>query len=706
MKWIVPYIFVILFFQSSCVTEIPVMPETAPNIRKQNPLELLPQTENDLFNLKVTSLKKNMENSQNLVKNLRKKSSFQDSFAKFDEYRTEAVNVLHSFMLVELLSPNRRKQQLASQAIQTLRQSILEHFDTNKALYDKLNLIARTLSPKKPVESYFISETMKNFKRNGLALSSKQQEKFKNLNQEIQSLSAKFDRNVQHADRYVDFPISELVGLDDNFIKNLASYGKNKRVTTDYPTYRNVMKNAKKQETRKKTYSAFMSRAYPKNYTVLKELVQKRSELSKLLGFKSFAHYDIDQEMAKSPSAVSKVLFEVQNKSFKLAKKELQTITRALPAEVLSHPKGRIYPWDLSYVFEVYKKENYSLDSGKISEYFPMEKTMTGLLNLYSKVFSLEFKEEEKDHRLWHDSVRMIRVEKDKHLLGHVFLDLFPREHKYSHARVLSLRPSLGKPENPNYQAGGIVIIANNSKGTEGQPALFSHREVVTFFHEFGHALHSLLTNSDLSFLSSSEMAMTYGLPVKTDFVELPSTIFEKWLENPLVLQELSSHYKTNEKLPMETIQKLTSVNHLLEALSTMRLASLAKFSLDLYTERKPDIQKLYEKNLKPYYSLFSSSSFEPFPAAFLHLTSYGAKYYSYLWSNIFASDLFTAFENDPLNPEIGKQFRDKILVPGASQNPEELLFNFLNRSPMSTAFFHSLDKKNKNEEISFSHNE
>jgi len=630
---------------------------------------------------------------ENLTNNLKKdKLSFAESFQYFDQIRLKLVNCMHTLMLLELLHTKKEIRDFARNKILFLREYILKNMDGNADIYQGLQNISKQLNNNlNPTQKYYQDQLFLSFKKNGMDLVLNDRQKFQDLQLEINTIASEFDANIHGQNHKIPLTKNDLDGLSESFIENLkkdenCAY----LVGLDYPTYFSIISEAKLPNTRKIIKEKFQNRAYPENYQILEKLINKRDELAKLLGYKNYAEYDIIGEMATNPENVEKFIHGLETKMQILAAKDYTLLTKNLPENVHLAPSCKLYDYDLNYIMNEFKKNNFNINELEIASFFPMEKTMNGLLNIYSQVFSIIF-EEIKSKELWHETVRLISVKKNDKIIGYIFMDLFPRDGKYNHARVLSLQPSMGEIYNESYIPGAIVVICNFSQPTKDKPALFKRTELKTFFHEFGHALHGIFINSDYSFLFNSEMAMTYGLPIKTDFVEVPSILFEKWLTNKKILKNLSSHYETNEQLSDELLDKLVQYEKFNNGLIYVRQLILTSLSLELYTNEKitiDNIQQIYKKYLDKYEPFLEQNINNHYPAAFTHLNSYGAKYYSYLWADIFAEDIYTYFKDNVLSNDQGNRLYTELLHHGGSIDPNDLLKNFLGREPSNEAFF------------------
>ena len=585
---------------------------------------------------------------------------------------------------LELLHPDENIRNAAHDAYITIKAFWVDHTMSNKALHNAFLSYAsrqREYEGLSAQQRYFFNDMLDSFKREGLSLPDETLAQVNILRKELAALSADFDRNIAQDNRFITVTHDELDSVGDAFIATLKKTDDGLYILgVDYPTYFRVMENCSVAETRKKLYTAFSNRAYPINEEILKTIISKRDELAHLLGYLDYAHFDIDDQMAATPEKAQAFIDDMIQRAAAKTEQEFATLTQNVPASVALTADGKIQPWDMVYLQNMYKKTHFNLDEQKIAEYFPMQKTIDELLDIYRQFFSIDFQEEPAGG-LWHEDVKMVRVLKDNTIIGTLLLDLYPRPNKYSHAAHTTIVPGTYKPDGTLIPDVSIVI-ANFTKATATQPSLLKRSEVETFFHEFGHALHAILGATQIASLS--------GTHTKTDFVELPSQMLEEWLIDKDILKKVSGHYITGEPLPDSLIDTIIELKNLTSGYFVTRQTYLASIALSYFGEGKNKdpqtiMQQLHTKIMK--YTAFSSDNH--FYASFGHLTGYGAKYYGYLWSKVFALDIFAKIKKSGLlNPEIGNKYIQEILSKGGAQNPNELLYNFLGRAPNTQAFF------------------
>ena len=589
--------------------------------------------------------------------------------------------------VLEVTSTDKAVRDTAHDTSLKISAFFLDKLANNKPLYEAFKAYAHDKAPHEDLDEeqqYFIEESLKGFKRAGLDLSDVEREQLVVLKKELTQLSSEFERSIASDNRTIEVTRNELQGLDDDFINALKQTDKGLVVLgVDYPTYFAVMEKCDITGTRQKLSDAFKNRGYPCNHERLAQIIAKRDQLAHMLGYESYADFDIEEQMVGSTAKVRAFLDDLLAKSRTKEDEEFAELTQDLPESVII-TDGRLNPWDGMYLGTYYKKKRFDLDEQKISEYFPMEKTVEGLLEVYRKFLSLEFKQLP-NPGLWHDEVRVVEVSKagQEQPLGYLMLDLFPRENKYSHACHATVVPAVNSPDEKT--VGISAVLANFPRASGDKPALLKRDDVKTFFHEFGHALHALL--------GATKMSEFAGTSVKRDFVELPSQMLEEWLDDREILRMVSGHYKTGEPLPDAEIDKILALKKFGCGMFVQRQAFLSRVSLDCFAAgEKKDPYELYQGLYSALRRHVHSDPDDHMYANFGHLTGYGAKYYGYLWSKVFALDMFEQIKQEGLlNPETGARYIREVIGRGGSAHPNELLRGFLGREPRSDAFFRDM---------------
>lgn len=591
------------------------------------------------------------------------------------------------FNFTKSVHPDPAVREAAEKAAIELSKFLTDELVHNKALYQLLKEYQQGVSTVQAlarVDQYFLDKEIEGLEQEGLNLSDELQEQVVLLQKRCIELTFDFYRTIDEP-VYLEVTDEDLVGVPDDFKRSLACIGGVYSLPMNYPTSTMIMTRCSSSETRKQYYKKFANRGYPKNESILQELIQKRHEYAKLLGYESFADYNLALQMIKTPARAWAFERELQTKIIPAAQKEFERLVADLPDGVTLSPEGKLYPWDNGYVMTSFKKKHYDIDELEFAHYFPMEKTVAGLMRVYELFFDLII-ETVPVSGMWHEDVRLLRIKNksDQAVWGYVFLDMFPREKKYGHAAAWSLIRALQKSDGTR-TAGVVGVVCNFTKPTAEKPSLLQYGEVVTFFHEFGHALHTVF--------AATKYYSHGGTAVETDFVELPSQMLENWMEDAAVLKMVSSHYQTGEPLPDDLIQKRLELLKFGEALGVARQLTLGMFSLEVFGGKDvPSFATLWQEIAAENtpYSWYDTEAHGY--CSFGHLGNYGAKYYCYLWSQAIAMDVFEQIKKEGLlNPAAGKRYVQAILGCGGSKDANVMVHDYLGREPQFDAFYKKL---------------
>lgn len=597
-------------------------------------------------------------------------------------------HVLEAFILLHP-DPNIRKTALEQKTIivKYFTDNILQNtllYNVLKESREEIEKIYGLSDEKK----YCIQQILTEFERTGVHLPPEKKQQFSLLTERIELTGSTYTQNISSDNIPVVVPLEALKGLPDYFIKNLKKTDDDRYLlTTDYPTYFTIMEECLIEETRKKLYIAFQNRGYPKNQEELEILINTRNKLAHLLNFPSFASYDIANQMIKTTKNVRSFLYELATLVEEKVEKEVTTLKEEAKIYHLLKENNKIDPWNTRFLVKRYQKRFFGLDETEISHYFPLGNTLKQLYSLYEDFFNILLVPLESEIPLYHPDVSLLAVKnrENDQIIGYFLLDLFPRPHKYSHAAHLTVVPAVSLLNNLSTVPLSI-IIANFAQEQSDSPALLKFDEVKTFFHEFGHALHALFGKTQLASVS--------GTSVKTDFVEMPSQMLEEWLYEPEVLERISRHYKTAKPLPNGLIDRIIKNKNLFAGTALKRQLFFAFLALEYYDRKPPlnlfEIMKELHETLRPEIEFYEQDHVY---ANFSHLVGYGAKYYGYLYSKVFALDLFDGIKYALFDSSIGKKYKEIVLQKGGSQDPEKILELFLERKPSMQAFINDLLK-------------
>lgn len=554
----------------------------------------------------------------------------------------------------------------------------------------------------------YVEKCIKDFLRAGLDLSKEKREEVKKLRKLISFKSLKFSENMGKQNEYIAFSKEELEGVSQSVLEQFETFWDERtktekyKVTFKYPDIFPVMKTAKRTETRRKAFVADQNKT-PENEEILLETLTLREKLAELLGYATYAGYNLDNKMAKKEEVVFDFLKDLKDRLLPLAKKELKHLKamKKKECEELSIPfDGEYYSWDHRYYDNTLMKEKYNVDFEKISEYFPIESSISGMLNIYEKLFNLKFIEQTKTivKNIWNDDVKLLAVYEmedsaSSKFLGWIYFDLHPREGKFGHAANFSLAPSFIDEEGRrSYPV--TALVCNFSKPSSKKPSLLKHDELNTFFHELGHGIHHLV---------GKNMAARMNGPssVPWDFVEAPSQMFEFWTWNKEDLLAISHHYETGKKIPESLLDALIATKHINGAMSILRQIRFGLFDMKIHTTKhlgKLDLLNLWNDSMEEVSLLRNGNELTKGYDSFGHImsSSYSAGYYGYLWAQVFATDMYyTRFAANPLDSKVGVDYRDIVLARGSLYEIKDDVHEFLGRDSANEAFFIELGLDN-----------
>jgi len=535
--------------------------------------------------------------------------------------------------------------------------------------------------------------TMRDYRRAGMDLPLEKRNQLKQIEMEINKLSIEFETNINEDATKLALTTDELKGVPKSVVDRLPKLGNVVLMGFDGPTYGAVMDYCEVDATRQKAQWLYRRRGGQKNVEVLEKLLKLRTQESDLLGYKNFVDYAIETRMAHDAATVKKFyddLLPIVNAKAAQDVKEFLAFKRAQT----KNPKATFNPWDYSFYKNLLKKEKYAVDGEKVAEYFPMERVVEGLFKITSSLYNIEYRDVTKKAGelglpIWHADVKLYEVvdKANGEVLGHLYTDLYPRDNKYSHAACWGLWQRKVWADG-TVQKPLAALVCNFTKPTPTTPSLLPHDEVETFFHEFGHGLHQMLTNTKYGRFS--------GTAVARDFVEAPSQMMENWVWNASVLKTFAKHYKTGQPLPDKLLAGMQAARTLGSGIETQGQFFLGQMDQKFHTAPKGEVdttkvaQQVYE-SIMPYKFLPMT-----FPqAAFGHLTGYEGAYYGYMWSLVYAQDMFQRFEElGVTSPKAGLYYREKILGRGGSMDEMDMLRDYLGRAPKMDAFMKHLGLK------------
>jgi len=506
---------------------------------------------------------------------------------------------------------------------------------TRRDLYDAI----KTSTPRTPEESRLLSETLRQFRKNGLALPDDRLAVVRAKKEQITKLEVAFTANLNNDTSSVEFTAAELDGVPDEV---LATFARTKdgvyRVTTKYPDYIPVMQSAKNSGTRKRLYSVFVNRQAEANTRLLTEAITVRRECARELGYGSWADFRLDGRMAKSTGTVLTFLDGLKEPLKEKIRSDLAGLLNL--KKELEPGADRVEPWDLAYLTEQERKRKFALDNEAIRKYFPFERVVHGMFDCFGPLFGVRFAEE-KDADVWATGVKLYRVinAADEQTLAFIYLDMFPRDGKYGHMMMVPL--IAGRRKGSDYTVPVTAIVGNFRAPSGEIPSLLTHDDVEGLFHEFGHALHGSLTRAPYASLAGSS--------VEWDFVETPSQTLENWAWEPSVLDAISGHYRhPEEKLLAALRDRIIAARDLDAGLKYTRMLVISTEDMTFHTADGPvDVTAVSDSTYKDLMGIPPLAGGHE-PATIGHfMGGYDAGYYSYLWAEVYALNVFARFKKE-----------------------------------------------------------
>lgn len=593
--------------------------------------------------------------------------------------RVSVINVLHAWNTLDmglqdiggpigLLSetspdPEVRK---AAEACDLLLSALPNEYLQSEALFERIQALKAT----DPVDAVARQSILDDFEERGVNLPLAKRERAKAIFERMDKLSQDFSRNVRDVDTKLSFSEAALHGILPGALADRKRDAKGDYVfSLDYPEYDAIMNNVQVESTRKAFWTAFQRRGGTQNLTLLTEAVKLRLELAQLMGEASYADWVIKRKMAGSASAVNRFLDDVQGRVEALERKELEEL-RAEKAGFTGDKNAVLKRWDVSFYQQRLKKARYSIDQAEVRAQFPTDPTIAWMMQVTSALYGVQFKPN-KTLPVWQADVRAFDVfdTAGEQYLSTFYLDLFPRDGKYKHAAAFPVRGvSLVAARTPV-----SVLVTNFSR--EG----FNQDELETLFHEFGHIMHGVL--------SRTRYVLNAGTGVKRDFVEAPSQMYEEWSRRPESLALFTQVCPTCKPIDSKLIERMNAARSFGKGLQYARQRLYSAWDMALHTPQLVDPMKTWA--LLEGKTPLGFEAGTMLPAGFGHVMGgYQAGYYGYMWSEVLALDMRSAFGTNVMDTAVGARYRKLILESGGQRPPAELVEEFLGRKPSADAFF------------------
>lgn len=615
--------------------------------------------------------------------------TFADSFAAIDETLFPVVQILNQLWLMKesrvesdiRLACNAEVQKMDSWLVDLgYREDLYRLADGFRTAYEaggRGELIGEDLK--------LYQDAMRDYRRAGFYLDAATRAEVAEMQKKLSELANNFDTNITNAAVSLSFTADQLEGVPESFLESSRQDDGTHQVrVTVTPDYMAVMSSARREEVRRETNRARYSVAMESNGPLLNEIVQLRDRIAKKLGYANWADYKIEPKMAGTGQAAIDFCEDLMEGLQPKFDAEVAVLTK-LKRQETGNQTAQIHWWDFRYYQNMMMKRDFGVDTEAMRVYFELDRVLNGMFEIYQHIFAVRFTEMEPPYK-WIGDLRCYLVSdaETAEPLGVFYLDMFPRPGKYNHFAQFDVISGRTEPDGRR-RAPVAALVCNFTPGVGGEPALMSHGEVETIFHEFGHAMHAILSTTKYNTFA--------GGAVPRDFVEAPSQMFEAWAWDAEVLQRFAVDYRDpSKKLPAELIEKMEAAQKATIGLAERRQMGLALADLRMHIGGVKDAGKVCnEANSE---ALFPIPEGTNFAAYWGHLTGYDAGYYGYAWADSIAADLATVFENAPdrfLDQGIGLRLRREIYQRGGSRDVREGVRAFLGRDPNNQAFLRFL---------------
>jgi len=619
--------------------------------------------------------------------------TFENTVRALDDIGYEINLTGDRFGLIKETSTNAALREAATDALKELQEWAVG-LDYREDVYQAIKAYAHRQPKLEGEAAKLLFETMRDYRRAGLDLPKPQRDEVERLRKELTRLMTDYESNITRAQKDVKFTRAELEGVPESFLAQ-AKTGADEYTVKANVTWHllSVMDNARREETRKRLQFERDNLARESNLPLLEKILPLRDNIARQLGYPSWADYRIEVKMATNAATAMDFLEKLKAGLQPKFDAELAEFRR-LKIKETGDPNARVNLWDWRYLSNQLKKEKYNVDAEQLRVYFPYQRVLDGMFRIYQSIFGLRFEPVEPPQK-WIGDLQLYAVAdaQSGEPLGLFYLDMFPREGKYHHFAQFHLvggkRLASGK-----YQRPTVALICNFPSPAPDKPSLLSHSDVETIFHEFGHAMHSILTRAQYSRFA--------GTSVPGDFVEAPSQMLENWVWDKKVLDSFAADYRDPEKkIPADILAKLREAKLATEATRYRRQLSFGLTDLTLHTQIRAGnaAQTLTLANQVLSDVFLPMMPDTAFVAYFGHLMGYDAGYYGYAWADAIAADMATVFEHAPkgyFDTTAGRRLRTEIYEPGNSRDVNVSIEKFLGRKPSLAPFLRKLGIESK----------
>jgi thimet oligopeptidase len=612
---------------------------------------------------------------------------FANTFAALDLAFYPALNAMERIELIRETQTDAAMRDAAFAAGKKL-QDWMVSASFREDVYRVIQQFADTHPAVSGEDALLLRDTLRDYRRNGMALPPEPRRELETLKKKLEQLGLEFARNLSEDASSIEFSAADLAGVSQDFLDN-------KTLKTEQGSYRinanvswqviEVSESASSENTRRRLAEVRGNRAREQNTPIFIEMLKIRARIAAILGFATWADYQTEPKMAKTGATALAFATELRDRLAPKFAAELEVL-RALKVEQSGDAAARIENWDVAYFENQLKKTRYQIDTEALKNYFELGRTLDGMFRTFEELFALRIEEIDPGYK-WIADLKLYAVSDANSgaPLGLIYMDLFPREAKYNHFAQFGITNGhLGS--DGRYQRPVVALVCNFPPPTATKPSLLSHDQVETIFHEFGHALHSVLTQAKYATFS--------GTSVPRDFVEAPSQMLENWVRDKRVLDRFAADYRDpSQKIPAETLDRMEEARVATTATHYRRQLGFALLDLTIHGTRDTAV---FEQVVKVTNDSIAAT-YLPVPqgtamiASFGHLAGgYDAGYYGYAWSDAISADLASAFRSAPggfMDKEVGQRLRREIYAPGGSREAEDSIRAYLGRERSMDAF-------------------
>jgi len=586
-------------------------------------------------------------------------------FAEWNRLAIQIEDVGAPIYLLSNVHPDKAARDAAEPCLQKFTTLNTDLFQSEK-LYRRVE----GAKPANPHQAKLRKDLIEGFEDSGAALPPEKRARAKEIFDKLEELRQAYDRNVRDDPTKVVFTPAEMEGMPEAYLEGRKKNAEgNYALGLDYPSYFPFMTRAKSGAARERYYRAKLNEGGEANLAILEKIFELRKELAGLYGLPSFAEYSLRRKMAHDPQTVEKFLASVHGAVAALERKELDELAAEKARELGTAPEAtKLERWDVSYYEDKVRRERYAVDNEAMRRYFPTDKAIAYTMLVAQRLYGLKFREAKVP--TWHPDVRYFDVldAKTGRFIGGFYLDLYPREGKFNHAAAFPIR---GASRLAHRTPLAALVTNFNRQGLDPD-------ELETMMHEFGHVLHNVLSTVDYN--------PDAGTAVKVDFVEAPSQMFQEWSQREQPLALFREVCPDCPRLTHDDVERLRAAKRYGKGIFYARQWLYADFDMELSMDPRPPLAVW--KKLEAATPLGHVEG-TIFPASFSHIASnYAAGYYGYMWSEVLALDMLSAFGNDLLDPKVGARYRETILSQGGQREESDMVRDFLGREPSSEAFF------------------